>query len=162
MVPRSSADAFSMDVYGACLNGEAETHAEDRDRKPWRSTGHDSNRLEQSDRVAAETSAPLRPGRQLRYVLPRLIWLAIGPGALMMLAILKLEKRSGASETLDAAFYTLTAVILLLRWVTWIAGDRWDSFGARMSFSRLLGFSALLLTAVGSVWSLATLIAEQL
>ena len=155
MVSRMTADAFSIDVYGTYLNGEAQPDYETSD------TPYFHSRVKHSNRALSGTCTLVRPCRRLRYVVPRLIWLAIGPGALMVLAVLKLEARSSASETLDAIFFSVAAAILMLRWGTWIAGDRHDSFGARMTLMGLLGFSALLAATAGAFWYLAALIAQQ-
>lgn len=155
MVSRMTADGFSMDVYGAYLNSEAQPDFADSEVPRF------CSRPKPSERVLSETCTLMRPSRRLGYILTRLIWLAIGPGALMVLAVLKLEARSGASQTLDSVFFAVSAAILMLRWGTWIAGDRRDSFGARMTLTGLLGFSALLATTAAAFWYLATLIALQ-
>lgn len=161
MMSRMSADTFLIDVYGTYLTGDAHSEFEDCQLFDHDSRGKLLDRVKQPDRMSAETCTLTHPTRRLRYIVPRLIWLAIGPGALMVLAVLKLEARSGASETLDAVFFAIAAAILMLRWGTWIAGDHCDSFGSRMTMNGLLGFSVLLAATAGAVWYLAALIAQQ-
>jgi len=80
-----------------------------------------------------------RPSHKPGYVLPRLLWMAVGPALMMVLAV----------------------AIVFVRWVTWLAGDKCDSFGGKAGFPSLFGFTAIVVVLAGGLWTLATLVATQ-
>ncbi len=156
MVQRLTADMFSIDVYCTYLNSkEGDRFIEGGDQVAVTDSSNDSVKL----RTYSKSS--IRHGRGVLYVVPRLIWLAIGPIALMMLSVLKLDARSSQAGMLDTSFMAVTAGLLVLRWATWLAGDKYDSFGAKMSLKGLLGFSALLTVTACIFWGFAGILAEQ-
>ena len=156
MVPRTTADSFSIDVYCACLNLPlAEKFTDNSDgslsMKPETST------VRRPSGMRGFTRPSSRPG----YVLPRLIWMAIGPALIMVLTVLKLESRSHQAGSIDAAFLVVAIGILLIRWGAWFAGDKCDSFGGKTSAQRLLGFTGLVVVLAWGFWTLAQMVATQ-
>ena len=156
MVPRTIADSFSIDVYCACLNlpllEDLTNHSEaNRSMHPETSTARLSSRLRNIT----------RPSRKPGYVLPRLIWMSIGPGMMMVLSVLKLESHSNQPGPVDTAFLAVAIAILLIRWGTWFAGDKCDSFGGKTSVRGLFGFTGLVVVLVLGFWALANLVAAQ-
>lgn len=84
------ADSFSIDMHCACLNLPlAEEYTDDSERNRSMSPETSIARLPSKPRSIA------RPSRKPGYVLPRLVWMAIGPGLLMMLSVLKMESHAG-------------------------------------------------------------------
>jgi len=156
MVQRLTADLFSIDVYCTYLNSyNGERFIEGDDQVAVTDSSTDTIK----PRTYSKSS--IRHGRGIVYVVPRLIWLAIGPVALMMLSVLKLDARSSQAGMLDSSFMAVTAGLLVLRWSTWLAGDKYDSFGAKLSLKGLLGFSGLLTVTACVFWGFAGLLAEQ-
>ena len=111
--------------------------------------------------VPSRTRRIVRPSRKPGYVLARLVWMAIGPGMIMALTVLKLESRSNQPGPIDAAFLVIAVGILLVRWGTWIGGDKCDSFGGKTSVRRLLGFTGLVVVLALGFWTLANMVATQ-
>jgi len=156
MVSRMTADSFTMDVYCTCLN----SHVSDNITESGDS--HGVTALESHDTKLPISSRSIsRPRCGLRYVAPRLIWLVIGPVVLMILSVLKLESRTSQAGILDTTFIAVTIALFALRWATWLAGDKCDSFGAKMSRQGLVGFTVLLTITASAVWGLASLLASQ-
>jgi hypothetical protein len=87
--------------------------------------------------------------------------MAIGPGLIMVLTVLKLESRARQPGPIDAAFLVVAIGILLIRWGTWFAGDNRDSFGGKTSVQRLLGFTGLVVVLAWGFWTLANMVATQ-
>lgn len=79
----------------------------------------------------------------------------------MALAVLRLESKDLTSDRLDLIFAAVVAVVLAIRWIAWLLGDKRDSFGAKTGLSGPICFSALLLFFSAAIWTLATLIATQ-
>lgn len=156
MVPRTIADSFSIDVYSACLNLPL------AEKFTGNSEGNRSMNSETSTvRHPIGKRGFTRPSRRPGYVLPRLIWMAIGPALIMVLTVLKLESRSHLPGPVDAAFLAVAIGILLIRWGAWFAGDQCDSFGGKTSVRRLLGFTGLVVVLALGFWTLANMIATQ-
>lgn len=156
MGPRMIADSFSVDVYCAFLNlpqDEAGLELSEGNRE--------MNSQPASSQLVSRQRDVARPSRKLSYVLPRLFWMAIGPGFMMVLSVLKLESRSAVSGSLDDAFLAVVVGMIVVRWGTWLAGDRCDSFGGKASFQGLLGFTGLVTFLAWSFWALAKLAAIQ-
>jgi len=156
MVPRMIADSFSIDMHCACLNLPlAEEFTDDSERNRSMSPETSIARLPSKPRSIA------RPSRKPGYVLPRLVWMAIGPGLMMILSVLKLESHAGQPGPIDMAFLAVVTGILLIRWGTWLAGDKCDSFGGKTSVRGLLGFTGLVVVLASGFWTLASLVATQ-
>jgi hypothetical protein len=156
MLPRTIADSFSIDLYCACLNlphaEEFTDHSEgNRSMNPETSTA----------RLSSRSRDITRPSRKPGYVLPRLIWMAIGPGLIMVLSVMKLESHSNQPGPIDVAFLAVACGILLIRWGTWFAGDKCDSFGVKTSVRGLFGFTGLVVVLALGFWTLANLVATQ-
>jgi hypothetical protein len=150
------ADAFSIDVYCAYLNLPlAEEFLDESEGN--RSMNHETS----TARLSVRSRDISRPSHKPGYVLPRLLWMAVGPGVMMVLTVLKLESRSDQPGSIDAAFFAVAVAIVFVRWVTWLAGDKCDSFGGKAGFPSLLGFTAIVAVLAGGFWTLATLIATQ-
>ena len=150
MVPRMIADGFSIDVYCAYINlPPAEELIDESERN--RSVSHNNT----ITRIPARTRNVARHRQSTAYILPRLVWLAIGPAIMMVLAVLKLESHSGQPGQIDFAFFASVIGILIVRWVTWLAGDRCDSFGGKAGFQSLLGFTTIVALAATGLWTLA-------
>ena len=162
MMQRSIVDSFSMDVYGANLNhddlGESIRLSESIcDGERNRNMIHDSSRMRSSSVLRVQS----RPRRSLGYIVPRLIWTAVAPTMMMILSVLKLESHSSQVGIFDACFFGVIIVVLLIRWGTWIAGDRCDSFGGKATLGRIFGFTGIVVGLAGSFWFLTSLLAEQ-
>lgn len=143
------ADGFSIDVYCAYINlPSAEELIEESERN--RSVSNNST----ITRIQARTRNVGRHRQSAAYVLPRLIWLAVGPTIMIVLAGLKLESRSDQPGHIDVTFLASVIGILIVRWVTWLAGDRYDSFGCRASLQSLLGFTAIVALVATGLWIL--------
>ena len=153
---RMIADSFSIDVYCANLNqddlGDSAVECE-RNRSMLQESP-----LRRSPSLARLQS---RPSRNLCYVLPRLLWMALGPASAMVLSVIKLDSRSGTAGFSDTCFWGVIATVLIVRWGTWIAGDRCDTFGGKATFNGLVGFSAIVVGLGTSFWILVNLLAEQ-
>lgn len=152
MVSRMIADSFSIDMYCAYLNLPMAEEFTDE------SEGNRSMSLESS---TTRISTSSRPARRPGYVLSRLIWLAIGPEIMMMLCVLKLESHSNVPGAIDVGFLAVATIIPLMRWGTWLAGDKCDSFGRRVSLNGILGFTAIVVAMSSSIWILVNLLAAQ-
>jgi hypothetical protein len=87
--------------------------------------------------------------------------MALGPAMMMALSVLKLESRGDQPGPVDAAFVVVSVGILLVRWGTWLAGDKCDSFGGKADLRSLLGFTGLVTMLACGIWTLATLVATQ-
>ena len=113
--------------------------------------------------VGSTVSSRVHPRccRSLGYVLPRLVCMAIGPGLMMILSVLKLETQSGQPGIIDACFVGVVVAILAIRWVAWLAGDKYDSFGRKTTLMGTLGFTGVTIALVGSFWGLTSLLASQ-
>jgi hypothetical protein len=151
-----------MDVYCANLNhddlGESINLSESiSDGERNRSMIHESSRM----RTSSVSRLQSRPSRSLAYVLPRLIWIALAPGIMMILSVLKLESHSTQAGIFDACFIGVVIAVLLIRWGTWIAGDRCDSFGGKATLTRTFGFTGIVVALTGSFWFLISLLTEQ-
>ena len=109
-------------------------------------------------RLSSRSRDITRPSGKPGYVLPRLLWMAIGPGLIMILSVLKLELRSNQTGSIDVAFLAVACGILLIRWGTWFAGDECDSFGRKTSVQNLLGFTGLVLVSACGIWALTNLV----
>jgi hypothetical protein len=162
MMQRLIPDSFSMDVYCANFNhddlGERISLIEAiSDGERNRSMIHESSRIRQSSASRLQS----RPSRSLGYIVPRLIWTAVAPTMMMVLSVLKLESHSSQAGIFDACFLGVVLAVLLVRWGTWIAGDRCDSFGGRATLSRTFGFTGIVIGLAGSFWFLTSLLAEQ-
>ena len=156
MVPRMIADGFSIDVYCAYLNLPlAEEFLSEREGN--RSMNTDSMLARHPSRLRSKS----RPSRCVTYILPRLVWMAVAPAAMMVLSVLKVETRSEDLGRIDAAFLAIAFGVIALRWGTWLAGDKYDSFGGKTGMKGLVGFSCLILAVAGAFWLLASLIARQ-
>lgn len=156
MMQRMIADSFSMDVYCANLNYEdSGDHVSDGER--IRCMMPESSGM----RASSVSRAQSRPSRRPGYVIPRLYWTAVAPGIMMVLSVLKLESHSSETGIFDACFLAVVATVLVVRWCTWIAGDRCDSFGGKATLGRILGFTGIVLGIAGSFWLLISLVAEQ-
>jgi hypothetical protein len=156
MVPRTIADSFSIDIYCACLNVPLAKKFTDHIE------GNRSMNSETSTaRLSSRSRDITRPSRKPGYVLPRLIWMAIGPGLIMALFVLKLESHSNQPGPVDAAFSAVAIAMLLIRWGTWFAGDKCDSFGGKTSVRGLVGFTGLVMVLASGFWTLANLVATQ-
>jgi hypothetical protein len=156
MMQRMIADSFSMDVYCAHLNHD-DLGESIGDGERNRSMIHESSQM----RTSSVSRLQSRPSRSLAYVLPRLIWIAVAPGTMMILSVLKLESHTSEAGIFDICFLGVVATVLTVRWGTWIAGDRCDSFGGKMTLARILGFTGIVLGLAGSFWLLISLVAEQ-
>jgi hypothetical protein len=156
MMQRLIADSFSMDVYCANLNqddlGEPLSDSE-RNRGMF----HESSRM----RTSSVSRLQSRPSRSLGYVVPRLIWTAVAPTIMMILSVLKLESHTSKAGIFDDCFLGVVITVLLIRWGTWIAGDRYDSFGGRATLGTTVGFTGIVVGLAGSFWFLTNLLAEQ-
>lgn len=150
MVPRMIVDSFSIDVYCSYLNLPSTEELVD-----------DSERNRSMSLETAQNRLVTQSKRSLGFNISRLIWLVIGPCLLMIICVLKLESRSGGMTSLDAGFAMTAAGMIVVRWITYLFGDRFDSFGARMRMSGLLRFSGLVLVAASGAWVLASFIATQ-
>ena len=156
MMQRLIADSFSMDVYCANLNhDDSGDNVSDGERN--RSMIQESSRM----RASSVSRSQSRPSRSPGYVIPRLFWTAVAPGIMMILSVLKLESHSSEAGIFDACFLAVVATVLVVRWCTWIAGDRCDSFGGKATLGRILGFTGIVLGIAGSFWLLISLVAEQ-
>ena len=80
---------------------------------------------------------------------------------MMVLSVLKLESHSNQPGPVDTAFLAVAIAILLIRWGTWFAGDKCDSFGGKTSVRGLVGFTGLVVVLVLGFWALANLVAAQ-
>jgi hypothetical protein len=80
---------------------------------------------------------------------------------MMILAVLKLESHSSETGVFDAGFLAVVATVVAVRWGTWIAGDRCDSFGGKATLLRILGFTGIVIGLASSFWLLVSLLAEQ-
>ena len=156
MMQRMIADSFSMDVYCASLNYE-DSGDQLSDGERIRCMIPESSGM----RVSSVSRAQSRPSRGPGYVIPRLFWTAVAPGIMMTLSVLKLESHSSETGIFDACFMAVVAAVLIVRWCTWIAGDRCDSFGGKATLGRILGFTGIVLGLAGSFWLLISLVAEQ-
>jgi hypothetical protein len=162
MMQRLIADSFSMDVYCANLNhddlGESISLSESiSDGERNRSMIHESSRMQTSSVSRLQS----RPSRSLGYVVPRLVWTAVAPTIMMILSVLKLESHSSKAGIFDAYFFGVIIAVLLIRWGTWIAGDRCDSFGGKATLGSTFGFTGIVIGLAGSFWFLTSLLAEQ-
>lgn len=156
MMQRLIADCFSMDVYCAHLNHD-DSGESISDSERIRSMIPESSRM----RTSSGSRFQSQPRRSLGYVIPRLIWMAVAPGIMMILSVLKLESHSSQAGFFDACFLGVVIGVLSIRWGTWIAGDRYDSFGVKTSLPGTLGFTAMVVALTGSFWFLISLLAEQ-
>ena len=162
MMQRLIPDSFSMDVYCANFHhddsGERVSLAESiSDGERNRSMIHESSPIQPSSVSRLQS----RPSRSPLYVLPRLIWTAVAPAMMMILFVLKLESHSSQTGIFDACFLGVVLTVLLVRWGTWIAGDRCDSFGGKATLGRIFGFTGIVIGLAGSFWFLTSLLAEQ-
>jgi hypothetical protein len=162
MMQRLIPDSFSMDVYCAHFNhddlGERISLVESiSDGERNRSMIHESSRM----RPSSASRLQSRPSRSLGYIVPRLIWTAVAPTMMMVLSVLKLESHSSQAGIFDACFLGVVMAVLLVRWGTWIAGDRCDSFGGKATLGRTFGFTGIVIGLAGSFWFLTSLLAEQ-
>lgn len=156
MMHRMIADSFSMDVYCANLNHEdSGDHVSDSER--IRCMMPESSGM----RASTVSRSQSRPSRSPGYVIPRLFWTAVAPGIMMILSVLKLESHSSETGIFDACFLAVVATVLVVRWCTWIAGDRCDSFGGKATLLRILGFTVIVIGLAGSFWFLISLLAVQ-
>lgn len=156
MMQRMMADSFSMDVYCANLNHEdSGDHVSDGER--IRCMMPESSGM----RASSVSRSQSRPTRSPGYVVPRLFWTAVAPGIMMVLSVLKLESHSGEAGVFDACFLVVIATVLIVRWGTWIAGDRCDSFGGKATLARILSFTGIVIGLAGAFWFLVSLLAEQ-
>lgn len=156
MMPRMIADSFSMDVYCANLNHEdSGDHVSDGER--IRCMMPESSGIRSSSVARPHSRASRSPG----YVIPRLFWTAVAPGIMMVLSVLKLESHSSETGIFDACFLAVVATVLVVRWCTWIAGDRCDSFGGKATLLRILGFTGIVIGLAGSFWFLVSLLSVQ-
>lgn len=153
---RMIADSFSLDVYCANLNHE-DSGEDFFNGERNRSMPHEFSRMGTSSVSRIQS----RPSRSLGYVIPRLIWMAVAPGIAMILSVLKLETHSREAGIFDKCFLGVVATVLIIRWCTWIAGDRFDSFGGKATLARILGFTGIAVGLAGSFWFLISLLAEQ-
>jgi hypothetical protein len=80
---------------------------------------------------------------------------------MMILSVLKLESHSSETGIFDACFLAVVATVLVVRWCTWIAGDRRDSFGGKATLLRILGFTGIVIGLASSFWFLISLLAVQ-
>ena len=144
------ADGFSIDVYCAYISlPPAEESIDESERN--RSVTHNTT----ITRMPARPRNGARPRHSPAYILPRLVWMAVGPAIMMVLAVLKLESHSGQPGQIDVAFLASVIGILIVRWVTWLAGDRCGSFGGKSSVQSLLGFTTIVALAATGLWTLA-------
>ena len=156
MMQRMIADSFLMDVYCANLNhDDSGDNVSDGERN--------RNMIQESSRMrASSVSRPQsRPSRSPGYVIPRLFWTAVAPGIMMVLSVLKLESHSSEAGIFDACFLGVVTTVLIVRWVTWLVGDRCDSFGGKADLVRILGFTGIVSGLAGAFWVLVSLLAEQ-
>ena len=156
MMQRLIADSFSMDVYCANLNhDDSGDNVSDGERN--RSMIQESSRM----RASSVSRSQSRPSRSPGYVIPRLFWTAVAPGIMMILSVLKLESHSSEAGIFDACFIGVVIAVLLIRWGTWITGDRCDSFGGKATLARTCGFTGIVVALTGSFWLLISLLTEQ-
>ena len=156
MMQRMIADSFSLDVYCANLNhDDSGDNVSDGERN--RSMIQESSRM----RASSVSRSQSRPSRSPGYVIPRLFWTAVAPGIMMILSVLKLESHSSEAGIFDACFLGVVATVLIVRWGTWLAGDRCDSFGGKATLARILGFTAIVIGLSAAFWVLISLLTEQ-
>lgn len=96
-----------------------------------------------------------------RLLVPRLVWLCIGPALLMILVVLRLEAPQADSRLLHALFAAVVSGILAARWISWLLGDRRDSFGFRIRRTGVVSYTALVVFFTGALWVLVELVARQ-
>lgn len=153
---RMIADSFLMDVHCANLNhDDSGEHGGNGER--ILSMMPESSGM----RGSAVSRQQSRPSRSPAYIIPRLFWTAVAPGIMMILSVLKLESHSSEAGIFDACFLAVVAAVLMVRWCTWIAGDKFDSFGGKATIVRIVGFSAMVPGLAGAFWFLVSLLAEQ-
>lgn len=153
---RMIADSFSMDVYCANLNHEdSGDHVSEGERNRFMMP--ESSRM----RASSVSRSQSRPSRSPGYVIPRLFWTALAPGIMMILSVLKLESHSREAGVFDVCFLGVVATVLIVRWGTWFAGDKCDSFGGKATLGKILGFTGIVMGLAGSFWLLISMVAEQ-
>ena len=143
-------DPFSIDIYCCYLNRSPELN--------FAESGEGlSTAVRGVDRGIPVLRSKCRPG----YMLPRLFWMGVGPGLLMLVTVLKLEARTASTPSLELSFAAIVTGILLVRWATFLLGDRCDSFGRKTGLPGLAGFTGLALFFGTSLWTLVSLMATQ-
>jgi hypothetical protein len=156
MLPRTIVDAHFFNAHCVYLNlPHPETVIDESEGN--RTMSHETPAV----RLPARSRHSNRPRQSPGYVLPRLFWLAAGPGMMMVLFVLKLESRSLQPGAIDAALAAVTVGIIAVRWITWLAGDRCDSFGGKADLRNLAGFTGTVAALTCGFWVLATLVAAQ-
>lgn len=150
------ADSFTLDVYCANLN-----HDEDGELVLDGKRNCSMNLQRSPIQTSYVSRVQSRRNRSGGNALLRLIWMALIPGGMMILSVLKLESHSSETGVLDDCFRGLVLAVLLIRWGTWFAGDRVDSFGGKATLGRMFGFSGFVAALTGAFWFLISLLAEQ-
>ncbi len=150
MVNRMIYDGFSMDIYASAL--EVSTREESR---PARLAGGGlppgPNKREMKQ----------GPGDRWTYILPRLVWLGIGPALMMTVSVLRMESDDLSHDGLDRIFAAILVTVLIIRWATWLLGDQRDTFGRRTKIQGPICFSALMIFFGAGLWTIVTLVAAQ-
>ncbi|MFN9718250.1 MAG: hypothetical protein ACK58L_06110 [Planctomycetota bacterium] len=95
------------------------------------------------------------------YVLPRLIWLGLGPTLMMTISVLRMESDDLSHDGLDIIYGGILLVTLIIRWMTWLLGDQRDTFGRRTKIYGPISFSALMIFFACGLWAIVTLVAAQ-
>ncbi len=151
MGPRMISDPFSVDIYCCYLNTTPEVALAETGER------HSASVREFDRRIPV-----LQSRCRAAYMLPRLFWMGVGPGLMMLITVLKLESRTSSTPSLFWSYAAIVGGILLVRWVTYLLGDRCDSFGRKTGLSGLACFTGLALFSGASVWMLVSLMASQI
>lgn len=98
---------------------------------------------------------PFQPARlRIGYMLPRLIWMSIGPCLLIALSIVRMESRPSAGGIPDLLFLGVAAGTPIVRWIAWLRGDRRDDCGGRIGVPGLLRYTVHMILFSGALWAL--------
>lgn len=156
MLPGMNGDCFSVEVCCACLKSVATADISDNRESDYsvRSQASISRRPVRPRGVSHPSQLP-------GYALLRLIWIAVGPVLMLVLLILKMESGTHSTVRLDIAFCAVTVGIRTIRWLTWLAGDKYSSFGRKAFLQSLLSFTMRFVLLACGAWILAALVAAQ-
>ncbi len=108
---------------------------------------------------SAEAPFEFWPGHCSTFAFARLFWIAVGPGVLMTLCVLRMDADRSNHLFLSTLYFLTVLLMLVTRWVYFMSASR-NRHDAGDEWKHAIGFSVAAVILSAGVWTVARTVSD--